>query len=132
MTRRRRKKVIPAPPHRQQALPAMKKNPDQTQCFFETTPLSDQRARMELARLLPLWPKEVADLSLPGRRHVIRSLERALRSERRRGRAGHWAYDLARHAALVKAWRYECASLQATEKAMLLAQIKSPPGGGRF
>ena len=76
--------------------------------------------------LLPLWPKECADLSRDGRRHIIQTLERALRAERRRGRAGHWAYDLRRHAALVKSWREECAALKTIDA------TKSPPGGGRF
>ena len=39
-------------------------------------------------------------------------LERALLSERRRGRAGHWAYDLARHGALLATWRRERAALE--------------------
>ena len=40
-------------------------------------------------------------------------MERALRAERKRGRAGHWAYDLARHAALHRAWIAERAALVA-------------------
>jgi hypothetical protein len=63
--------------------------------------------RAELQRLLPLWPSEIADLSLRGRRRVVQFLARALREERRRARGGHWAYDLARHAALARAWRSE-------------------------
>jgi hypothetical protein len=77
---------------------------------------TDRERRNELARLLPLWPAEIDDLSLDGRRRIIAALERALRSERRRGKAGHWAYDLARHAALVKNWKCECAAMQAAEK----------------
>ncbi|CAN1725104.1 protein of unknown function [Hyphomicrobium sp. 1Nfss2.1] len=34
-------------------------------------------------------------------------MRRALRLERQRGIAGHWAYDLARHAALLNAYRAE-------------------------
>ncbi|MBK9077747.1 MAG: hypothetical protein IPL91_00760 [Hyphomicrobium sp.] len=79
-------------------------------------PLRDEQRREELARLLPLWPKEVADLTIAGRHHIIRTLERALRAERRRGRAGHWAYDLSRHAALLATWRSECASLSVIAK----------------
>lgn len=66
----------------------------------------EARAR-ELARLLPLWPSEIADTSLDGRRRLVAKLERALKAERRRGRAGHWTYDLARHAALLAAWKRE-------------------------
>ncbi len=93
-------------------------------------PQSDRERRGELARLLPLWPKELADLSLSGRRHIIRTLERALRCERKRGRAGHWAYDLARHAALIRTWRSECASLRVLEISNAALKQKSPPEGG--
>lgn len=61
----------------------------------------------DLAPLLPLWPRELTDLSMAGRRHVIARLERALRDERRRGFSGHWSYDLVRHAALAKALKAE-------------------------
>ncbi|MGQ0456642.1 MAG: hypothetical protein ACT4OU_06235 [Hyphomicrobium sp.] len=69
--------------------------------------------RRELSALLPLWPKDLDDVSVAGRTRVIALMERALRAERRRGRAGHWAYDLARHAALYRAWKLECAELKA-------------------
>ncbi|MGL4397666.1 MAG: hypothetical protein ACRCS9_14085 [Hyphomicrobium sp.] len=71
-----------------------------------------RRRREDLARVLPLWPSELADLSLAGRRHMLKVLERALRGERRRGIAGHWAYDLARHASLFALWRAERAELK--------------------
>jgi hypothetical protein len=77
---------------------------------------SDSERREELSRLLPLWPIEISDLSLEGRRRIIATLERALRAERRRGIAGHWAYDLARHAALAQTWKRERAAIQAIEK----------------
>jgi len=38
---------------------------------------------------LALWPHELADESLKGRRLVLAKLRRALRAERRRGLAGH-------------------------------------------
>ncbi len=65
----------------------------------------DHRRRSELARFLPLWPAERADLSLSGRDRIIRLLAKALRHERCRGAAGHWAYDLARHAALLRIYQ---------------------------
>lgn len=74
---------------------------------------ADIARRNELARLLPLWPRELADLSISGRRDLIKVLERALRGERKRGRAGHWTYDVARHAALIRNHRAECRSLAA-------------------
>lgn len=90
---------------------------------------SDSQRRAELARLLPLWPHEIADLSCPGRQHILRTLERALRVERRRGRAGHWAYDLARHAALFQTWRRERAALRAMEMTAVCQNRKGPPRG---
>jgi hypothetical protein len=49
------------------------------------------------------------DESPAGRRRIIARLRRALREERRRGIAGHWTYDLARHAALHRALQAEMA-----------------------
>lgn len=66
----------------------------------------------ELSRLLPLWPSELNDTSREGRLKVLAKLERAIRTERRRGRAGHWAYDLARHAALFRWYKIERAALE--------------------
>lgn len=65
----------------------------------------------ELSRLLPMWPAELADTSREGRLKIIATIERAIRAERRRGRAGHWAYDLARHAALFRLLKCERAAL---------------------
>jgi hypothetical protein len=62
--------------------------------------------------LLPLWPHELADLSPIGRAHVLTTLERALRAERRRGLAGHWTYNLARHAQLLRAYKIEKAAMR--------------------
>jgi len=70
--------------------------------------------RAELMRLVPLWPSEIDDLSRDGRQRLVAKLERALLAERRRGQAGHWTYDLARHAALLAAWRRERATLLAS------------------
>lgn len=71
----------------------------------------------ELSALLPLWPKDLADTTLDGRRRIVSAMERALRAERRRGREGHWAYDLSRHAALLRAWKRERAEIAALEAA---------------
>ena len=81
---------------------------------------ADERRRA-LARLVPLWPAEIDDLSVRGRQRLVGTLERALLSERRRGRAGHWAYDLARHGALLAAWRRESAVLEDLMRAEALA-----------
>jgi hypothetical protein len=65
--------------------------------------------RTELARILPLWPDQLADDSPRGRRLILARLRRALRAERRRGLAGHWTYDLARHVELLRVYRLELA-----------------------
>ena len=66
-----------------------------------------------LPRLVPVAPAEVADDSPAGTRHILALLARALRSERRRGRAGHWSYDLNRHIGLRQAMLAETARLRA-------------------
>ncbi|WP_439542569.1 hypothetical protein [Hyphomicrobium sp.] len=77
---------------------------------------ADERRRA-LVRLVPLWPAEIDDVSLQGRQRLVSLLERALMAERRRGRAGHWAYDLARHGALLATWRRESAALEDLKRA---------------
>ena len=54
-----------------------------------------------LARVIPVAPDEIADLSPEGRRAILHKLARALRAERNRGRAGH------RHIALSQAYAAE-------------------------
>ncbi len=67
-----------------------------------------QRAR-DLPRLLPLWPHELETIDLAQHARLLARMRRALRIERQRGRGGHWAYDLARHAELLRAYRLETA-----------------------
>jgi hypothetical protein len=67
---------------------------------------------VELPRILPLWPHELDDASQEGRRRILAKLRRALRAERRRGLAGHWTYDLARHVELLRVYRLELASVK--------------------
>jgi len=71
--------------------------------------------RSALARVLALWPNELDDASVQGRRNLIAKLRRALRAERRRGIAGHWTYDLARHVELLHVYRRELMMLKAIE-----------------
>ncbi len=68
--------------------------------------------RTALCRLLPLWPHELEDESVPARLRIIARLRKALRAERRRGLAGHWTYDLARHVELLRLYRAELAALR--------------------
>jgi hypothetical protein len=67
-----------------------------------------QRGR-DLPKLLPLWPHEMALASAGDHARLLARMRRALRIERQRGIAGHWAYDLARHAQLLRAYRAETA-----------------------
>jgi hypothetical protein len=63
----------------------------------------------DLPRLVPVWPHELATQTPADHLRLLAKLRRALRAERRRGLAGHWAYDLARHAHLLRAYRCETA-----------------------
>jgi len=72
--------------------------------------------RFHLRRILAIGPDEVADESLAGRQSIVRKLARALSAERRRGRSGHWTYDLNRHIALAQAYTAERRLLAAAER----------------
>jgi hypothetical protein len=63
--------------------------------------------RRHLPRVLPVGPDEIDDVSEDAGRRIVKRLAGALRAERARGRAGHWAYDLNRHLALIQAYRAE-------------------------
>ena len=52
-------------------------------------------------------PFELADRSYYGRAALIAKLALVLAAERRRGLAGHWTYELARHRALLAVYRHE-------------------------
>jgi hypothetical protein len=65
----------------------------------------------DLTRLIHASPSELADRSPGAARSILARLARALRSERNRGRAGHWTYDLNRHFALRQAYVVEKARL---------------------
>lgn len=80
-----------------------------------------------LARLLPLWPHELADLTAAGREKRLGLLRKALRAERRRGLAGHWTYDLGRHSALLQCYKREAELAEAAgvSPALYVLQTKS-------
>jgi len=61
----------------------------------------------DLPSLIPLWPHELETQSAAEHAALLARMRRALRNERQRGIAGHWAYDLARHAQLLRAYRSE-------------------------
>lgn len=54
----------------------------------------------DLPRLVPTFAFQA---DAPPRSAIVGQLARKLRAERRRGRAGHWSYDLNRHIALWQA-----------------------------
>jgi len=64
------------------------------------------RGRM-LVRVLPLGPDDISGNEPETTRRIVLKLASALRTERARGRAGHWTYDLNRHIGLVQARKAE-------------------------
>jgi|CXWL01.1.fsa_nt_gi hypothetical protein len=67
------------------------------------------RRDRDLPRLIALWPAELEEAQRGGNAAIIVKIKRALRAERRRGVAGHWTYDLARHHQLLDALKAEIA-----------------------
>jgi hypothetical protein len=74
-------------------------------------PRQEHERRAAVSRVIALWPHELDDSSHAGRQRVVAKLRRALREERRRGIAGHWSYDLARHVELLRVYRQELAAV---------------------
>lgn len=66
----------------------------------------------QLPKLIGLWPSEMQDYSAAGTVKILALLRKALRSERSRGRSGHWTYDLNRHVALAESLKAERAHLR--------------------
>ena len=90
---------------------AAARRPARIRAIRPPRPAFDRRAA--LTRVLALWPAEVDDFSAVGRQNLLAKLRRALRAERRRGIAGHWTYDLARHVELLHLYRQELAMVRA-------------------
>jgi hypothetical protein len=80
----------------------------------------------DLPRLLPLWPHEVAGTTNADRARLLARLRCALRAERQRGLAGHWTYDLARHAQLLRAYRAEAAEHAQVKKRIGMRSVRGP------
>jgi hypothetical protein len=53
-------------------------------------------------RCLPVWPKDLSDRSVEGRKSLIAIIEREVRKERRLSLALNRCYDIARHAKLAQ------------------------------
>ena len=98
-----------APPSRKAT--AKRKRPPGIRSIRPPRAVLDRRTA--LPRVLALWPQEIDDVSVAGRQIALAKLKRALRAERRRGIAGHWTYDLARHVELLHLYRQELALLNA-------------------
>lgn len=81
--------------------------------FGEIGRAQPARDARELGRLAALWPWEMQGARREDRLRLLSRLRMALRQERRRGQAGHWSYDLARHAQLVTAYRTELSRFMA-------------------
>lgn len=75
-----------------------------------------ERERL-LPRLVPIGPRDLADVSPEGRARILDMVARALGSERRRGRARHWSYSLDRHIGLVTAFAAELAAWRSERSA---------------
>jgi hypothetical protein len=65
----------------------------------------------DLTRLIHASHADLDDRSPGMVPSILARLARALRSERNRGRSGHWTYDLNRHIALKQAYEAEKARL---------------------
>jgi hypothetical protein len=65
-----------------------------------------------LSWLMIAAPSELADRSYYGRAALIAKLARVLAAERRRGLAGHWTYELARHRALLAVYHHDEAAFR--------------------
>jgi hypothetical protein len=79
--------------------------------------LRDFDREAELPRLIGVWPSELRTASPDAAARIVALLRKAIRSERQRGRAGHWTYDLNRHLALAEALKAEQARLREAIKA---------------
>ncbi len=84
--------------------------PTQNAIFAPTRAAANYLRARDLPRLLPLWPHEIEIASIAEHARLLARIRRALRMERQRGIAGHWTYDLARHAQLLSAYRAETAA----------------------
>jgi hypothetical protein len=86
------------------------------------------RREQALPRLLPLIRRGERESEFAFTHTIVANLERAVRAERQRGRAGHWTYDLNRHAALNQALMAEKQHLM---QLMHAAHGRAPAGRPR-
>ncbi|MDQ0324559.1 hypothetical protein J2R99_000408 [Rhodopseudomonas julia] len=79
----------------------------------------------DLPRLIHRLPGELGKNETERAHAIVARLKCALRAERRKGRAGHWSYDLNRHIALKTALKVESDDLARLCKARTLKR-KTP------
>jgi hypothetical protein len=85
------------------------------------------RRGLVLPRLLPVGPDELSGPEPATGRRLCALIARALRAERRRGRAGHWSYDLNRHIGLAQALKAERAALAGRRPSPVTTRITIAP-----
>lgn len=68
-----------------------------------------------LAWVPHMYPATIADVSIPGRRSVCKTIRIALTNMRIKANRGHWAYSVAEHYALQQLLRLEEAELRHAE-----------------
>jgi hypothetical protein len=81
-----------------------------------------------LPRVLPIGPDELAGAEPETTRRIVLKLASALRTERARGRAGHWTYDLNRHVGLMQALKAEQERLAQCARERLIRGMRIPSG----
>lgn len=60
---------------------------------------------VEVSRMMPLWPDELYTSSPNERELLLARIQRALEGDSQRGKINHWAYDYARHSALLSTFK---------------------------
>lgn len=74
--------------------------------------IADYCRNRDLPKLIGLWPTDTVTSNGLADARLVQQIATALRRERQRGRAGHFAYDLARHHQLLIAYQAELALLK--------------------
>jgi hypothetical protein len=76
------------------------------------TPQYSRTRSRQIRSLIPVTHAEVNDVSERGLLRIIAMLRAANLSETRRGRAGHWSYEISRHMGLQEALHAERRALR--------------------
>ena len=66
----------------------------------------------DLPRLIAIWPSLLEDDTQEASRKIIEKIQKALQTERRKSKTGHWSYNLTKHIGLLTALKAEQTSLQ--------------------